>query len=836
MMNRWILVCSVILMVVYFTAGCASNGSIPSCPGITGNQTISAATENASQTQLWGLYDVYIDIPTKTVTATVNRQAMFTANVVQFVNGKPPKLAFHINDTPVGADYVDVDIDVSITHPFPGLTQYNGYDVRGVFMGNGSTQLQYTSLIYASLGTDQFMLPDPDDQQGGPDGYTRWFNKTEFSTGGMPLLSYTKGSVASPNFDGTATLNPYKYFADGLTKDDDLWTWLGNNASAHSVFSAGQTNTRNYYLRFPNATGVKYGYAILANWKGTDPTDHPANAPEAVGCKVTDNSNLWFIDNSQKGGGLNFDISIWDWDATLSAGLMEDYKLFIDSTVLSATHQFTPSEMIPTGGDANFSTYHVEIAPDQFIGATGNEFWVIVESPNQNYKNDLGTTNLAGDAPLAAFFRFNLNVSSSPLNADPVCNLVIDPTTPNPAEDFAPVGMKFDASGSTDPDGDTLSFAWDFDGDGDYGEATDDAFTGTPDKPSHGFSANYTGKVYVKVTDGKGGEAICSVDVQVTAHPSKNIPLRSGTEAVDLGIDPSNGDLWIVSSDLQNWKYTLTGWYANGAYQYTVPEPGGTLQWMDVAKGGYAHLMELHPVYSPTEWLLNNTGGIVVGMGWGGADNHFRDTTNYPSTGTFADSLMMYMGYYHTYYSTNITMIRGYMPPSYGLSSMYYTETWVYPPLTGIDKIYQDYLVAIDSDVSGNSFWALEHTDFYCGRFKANGPAGWVGQSFDNAYFGTGTEQTGDTCWTMDVVDMSRDKNGKFHVLDLVDGHAIVKEFTGSASGGSSLGHYGNTDETIKGLPIAIDGDDFGGRMFVIHGSASTGYFLSIFMPSEYPG
>jgi len=47
-------------------------------------------------------------------------------------------LSFHIYGTPVTADYVDVDIDVRIRHPFPGMTQYNGYDVKGAFMGSGS--------------------------------------------------------------------------------------------------------------------------------------------------------------------------------------------------------------------------------------------------------------------------------------------------------------------------------------------------------------------------------------------------------------------------------------------------------------------------------------------------------------------------------------------------------------------------------------------------------------------------------------------------------------------------------------------------------------------------
>jgi hypothetical protein len=43
-------------------------------------------------------------------------------------------------------------------------------------------------------------------------------------------------------------------------------------------------NTRNYKIRFPKpVSGVKFGYAAVANWSGTAPQYHPSHAPEAVG-------------------------------------------------------------------------------------------------------------------------------------------------------------------------------------------------------------------------------------------------------------------------------------------------------------------------------------------------------------------------------------------------------------------------------------------------------------------------------------------------------------------------------------------------------------------------
>ena len=119
-------------------------------------------------------------------------------------------------------------------------------------MGNGSDSLVYNqSLIYPVLGKDQFMLDDPsfggaDPEGGGPDGYTRWFNLSEIVPGEMPLFTYTQGNLATPGFNGTATLCPYKYFADGLGTFENLFAWLTNHPESNGLFSSGAKNDRNY--------------------------------------------------------------------------------------------------------------------------------------------------------------------------------------------------------------------------------------------------------------------------------------------------------------------------------------------------------------------------------------------------------------------------------------------------------------------------------------------------------------------------------------------------------------------------------------------------------------
>ncbi len=397
---RNIMFCAILLIEV-FLLGCSGN---PVSPNETPEVTDSPGNTAQVNTHLWGYFDVYIDIENQTAEAVLNRSAMFAANVVDFVNNPVTNLGFDIYGTPTGSGYVDVDIDVSITHPFPGMNMYNGYDVRGIFMGEGSGTMTYESLNFPEYGSDQVMYDydetdsDPyDGLVGMPDGYTRWFNADEFTEPG--LFGYTQGALATPGYIDNldSNLNPYKYFADGLGADDNLWTFL-DGTSDDGVFSAGSTNTRNYYLRFPTPTpDVQYGYAIVANWEAEDV--HPSNAVEAVALNVDDNSTVYYVDNTTKGGNLILDVELFGWNYQPST-------VKIESTVLSAVEEITA---VPGSVP---STYEIDILADTVSGTEGNEYWVIAEYDGHDYTCYLTPPNGAPTDTLAAFFRCDLDVSN----------------------------------------------------------------------------------------------------------------------------------------------------------------------------------------------------------------------------------------------------------------------------------------------------------------------------------------------------------------------------------------------------------------------------------------
>ncbi|MFI1393505.1 ThuA domain-containing protein [Streptomyces sp. NPDC020681] len=101
-----------------------------------------------------------------------------------------------------------------------------------------------------------------------------------------------------------------------------------------------------------------------------------------------------------------------------------------------------------------------------------------------------------------------------------------------------PLTVDFSSAGSTDPDGDLLSYAWDFDGDGTYDS--------TEASPQHTYTAkgDFTAQLKVTDTTGKSGYA--------------NIPITAGNTAPKVTIDfPVSGKL-ITFGDKIPYKVTVT--------------------------------------------------------------------------------------------------------------------------------------------------------------------------------------------------------------------------------------------------------------------------------------
>jgi hypothetical protein len=526
-MNRWTVLLAAMLITAFAVLGC-SGGNTPVVPNQGGNDLtsgIQSVAGNSSNTYLWAYYDVTIDTATKTITAVPDRTTQFAANVVTFLNGNPAAMSFDMKNLEVLADKVIVDIDVTLAHPFTGMPQFNGYDVRGVFMGDSSATMKYSSkLKYPEYGDDQYQLDDPvNDDGGGPDGYTRWFNAAEFPVSG--LVGYTPGNFGSKNFDPTATVNPYKYFADGIAVEDDAFDFLMANAADKGVFASGSENTRNYYLEFPLPTpGAKYGYAVVANWEAPDV--HPSNAPEAPAAKVTITPDIYYVDGTDKGGDIILDIDVWSWKDQPSL-------IKVESSVLTAVYPFTLGDMTPIGGGDNYSTYHVEIPANNIThnsedGGDG-DLWVICEYDGETYTSSVTPPGGAPIATLAAFFRYPLYISDVAYNKPPEITSGVDGNA-------APLEMATEQYSvtATDPDGDPLTYSW----------TLTDVASGDPVAGYDGVAGNGDGTIDINYGAWPYPWALAGTEFELDCSVSDGVwpPVDATTLEIKVDVD---GDLWV---------------------------------------------------------------------------------------------------------------------------------------------------------------------------------------------------------------------------------------------------------------------------------------------------
>jgi len=361
---------------------------------------------------------------------------------LQMVDGEPDLVAipmrastWHLNLTGIlnstmGVDLVGVPgeadpanglfvFDITLTHPFGTKQQLSGFDVKGILISPGS------------LAVGPFLFSDVDETRlENADGYTRWWNPTEFTA--PSIYGYTDGVLPhSPSGLLTATVNPYKLYADILEATDSLSWPAGeplDSDQGRAVFSAGSSNTRRYYIRFPMNPGPQavYGYAIDCSWVPPDPNppsevpdDFPMNAnqPEAWRVVVQPTVNTLYYDSDATPGGvgggvLRLQINVHDWQGQALGNTQDE---------ISAVRIYAPG-MMGGGVDGVFLNETTEKArysadlTGAAVPAGVGETQVIcrIESTDGNY---LQGTAPAPDAPISAFHVITLDIP------DPVCTV-----------------------------------------------------------------------------------------------------------------------------------------------------------------------------------------------------------------------------------------------------------------------------------------------------------------------------------------------------------------------------------------------------------------------------
>jgi PKD repeat protein len=263
----------------------------------------------------------------------------------------------------------------------------------------------------------------------------------------------------------------------------------------------------------------------------------------------------------------------------------------------------------------------------------------------------------------------------------------------SPTSGNAPLTVNFDGSGSSDPDaGDSITYSWDLNGDGTFGDST-------VAKPSYTYTAAGTYNAALRVTDSHGVSATSSpITITVTSAGGTS---TFGTTTPGLSTDTATADLKEVSQYTAPTAATvikLTGYVSGlgaatgsqpmraviygdsggnpgpllgvsnevtinagrpwGWVDFTFPTavsvPAGTV-WMGYIGGAVTDLTQLSYTTSPGELRFNrNTGGYTAGP-----TNPFG-SPNY--------SVM--------HYSLYATYTTGNTPPSATINAPSSTLTW----------------------------------------------------------------------------------------------------------------------------------------------------------------
>ena len=541
-MYRVTVIAMAVFALMLIAIGCSGGTGGPVVP--LNDQEMTADTgalprSQQTHTSLLGYYDIYFDVESQTMEIVEDRTVNFTINIVPFLNQAPGSgISFGTlvvdDDDPA---VLKVDVEFQWHHPFPTIPQYKVYDFMGVIISDGDQTLKYKTLKVGKQGNNTYMT--------NADGYTRWFNPTEFTT--ELIFGWAPGGIQ--NAKGNAKVNPYKYYAKGLTKDADVWAFLTGPTNNEGVWQTAAGRTMSLEFPTPPAgDGLTFAYAAVCCWEeqGDGPYT-PYHRDEVIACNATVTDNIWY-DGASYGGNLIVDFDLFAWDEQPSV-------VKIESTVHTTSMDVTDP---PVPGGIHYSTYSFDEAVNKALTTTeGHEFWIIAESTGYNYVNIVGVPAASG--PLAAFFRYPLFVADEPYNERPI----IDSGVSGPTE----VGTGTATYNVTahDVEGDPLTYSW----------TVTDLSTGLPATGYDGVPGDGAGNLDVTfgdigvlgdmfdidcvVSDPFGSSDADTLTVEITNNPpvidsgvdGEEFPFFAGVETYSVTAHDDDGDpltySWTVS-------------------------------------------------------------------------------------------------------------------------------------------------------------------------------------------------------------------------------------------------------------------------------------------------
>jgi len=426
-MNRIVaalLQCSMLLVLVV-SCSTSHNPVLPS--GTAPDLHFGTDYTRSANRHFLGFYEIAIDPVARTSSVVPLRTGDLHLNATRLLEVTPCDDCLELNDI-MFISPNELTVGLRLTHPFPGLNKFTGFDVRGIFIA-GSDYTFPDSGLKVALGEGLPRLLNPD-------GYTTLFNPTDFpeSSPVFPALKYYSGKYA---FEGdlSSTLNPYIAY---------------QKTTARRMFHAGAAATETIHL-LTSGGPFEFGYAIDASWTPVenivDPlADFPisANSIEAYRINIEFKNKL----GAYPGSTAGVEVAVYDHQGfeTIEGVTIEAPEIFPGSTSL------------------NYSAASVE-PPWIFEGTVTNELGALDgDYPCLVRVSDIGVDGNLGN--IDAWQIGYVSVTSELGMNSPVPIVIAVPWIAIPDQ-----WVNFADNGSYDPDGgEVVKWEWDWENDGIFDE------------------------------------------------------------------------------------------------------------------------------------------------------------------------------------------------------------------------------------------------------------------------------------------------------------------------------------------------------------------------------
>lgn len=408
-----------LLAIVSCSSATSSNPADPGLDSLTGSPQAFEITNPGHA--LLGFFDVTYDPASGEMVAVPARSSQWHMNALAFIELAEWGPAIQFSNISLNGN--TIDLDVSITNPFPGIPQFCGFDLKGIVIGSAD-MVDPTNPTRRWAGTSGAL------RVLNADGWVRWWNPTEFPFNGT-IFSYKDSFFGTPDAADylDATLNGYKVFATGLAKDASLSHLLmvpPDHPNGRAVLHAGAKATRHYTISFPETGNgeidFRFNFAIDASHGLPDDYEEGAYIPVPGGFPPDANQLEPFVLDVQipkntvflspegcTGGDLELDIRVSDWQALIAGTPIADEILSIEitsPTLFMGTR--TPDFLADWTPASPWASYKVVLDGLSPPAVQDQQLLITIASSEGDYHQ--GVTSYNGSEPLATYYVVRVTV------------------------------------------------------------------------------------------------------------------------------------------------------------------------------------------------------------------------------------------------------------------------------------------------------------------------------------------------------------------------------------------------------------------------------------------